>query len=127
MRRFLHSTSFTLGLSLAAAAHAALIHDLIAYASLGAFNASGAVFVNTDTLTMGGDATAVGVDDGGVAVFTFSSIQLAGPGAVYVLGSRPFAFHSQSSLTIDGTVNHGGNSPGANGGDIELGSTGALV
>ena len=84
------------------------------FTSLGTFvPGPGTYTVNTTALppTLTGPATAInGVVSGGIAVFTFSTVNIAAGVTVNAAGTRPFALLSQGDLTIDGLISGNGGS-----------------
>jgi autotransporter-associated beta strand protein len=87
--------------------------DPNAFTSLGTLNvSSGTLTINTDTLTMTGAASFTGValnQNGGpqVAVFDFSSINIASGVTVSMSGSRPLALLSQGNATVQAPLTVG--------------------
>lgn len=88
--------------------------------------AGGTLTIDTTLMTMTGAASASGVDDGGVAKFSFRNVNVTG-GTVNVLGTRPLSITAEGdmnwvpSITVaPGTL---GGAVGPNGGN---GSAGAL-
>ena len=97
------------------------------FVSLGAsFNPLGTVYVDTATLLMTGAASFQGVSSGGTAVFTFDSVSLAASYNLIISGPNPFSLLSKADMTIAGSIDFSAASPGANGGNIELGANGTL-
>ena len=81
------------------------------YASLGAFDPTASVVIDTDALTIDGvgvAATTVSLDTGSgaydVAVFTFDSFELDAGLTLTGTGSLPLAILSQGDLSVLGTI-----------------------
>ncbi len=84
-------------------------------ASLGVFTPGPGIYtVDTSTLSLTGPGPTVftGIDDSGIAVFTFSTVSIGIGVTINAAGSRPFALLSQGTITVDGTVNGAGTSAG---------------
>ncbi len=85
--------------------------DPNAFTSLGTLSTTNgnSYTINTDTLSLSGPGTSfTGVSSGGIAVFDFDSVTIAAGSTITATGSIPLAILSQSSITIDGTVDGSG-------------------
>ena len=103
--------------ALACAADAQVL-DPNAYASSGALSlGSGSYTIDTDALTFAGYG---GTLSNGIAVFDFSSVNIAAGATVNVVGSHPLALLSQSDATFG--IGSSFNLNGGNGGDYAPGS-----
>jgi hypothetical protein len=72
---------------------------------------AGTYTVDTTAMTISGPGTsATGVDQGGVAVFTFDNVSVPVGATVNVQGVRPFKLLATGSLTVAGTINGDGTS-----------------
>ncbi len=97
------------------AAHAQVL-DPNAFASSGALSlASGTYTLDTDALTFAGNS---GVLSNGIAVFDFSSINVAPNATVNVVGSHPLALLSQSDATFGAGSSFNLNGGNGSGGQI---------
>ncbi len=97
----------------------AQVLDPNAYASAGALSlASGSYTIDTDALTFAGNS---GVLSNGIAVFDFSSINVAAGATVNVIGSHPLALLSLGDATFGAGSSF--NLNGGNGGYGQLGKT----
>ena len=87
--------------------------------------------VDTSTLMLSGPGiVAMGANVGGVAVFSFGTIDIPNGATISVTGARPLRLVASGSLTMAGTVNGNGtdandNSPSANAGGPGGGAGGA--
>jgi hypothetical protein len=71
----------------------------------------GAYTVDTTAMTISGPGTsATGVDQGGVAVFTFDNVSVPVGATVNVQGIRPFKLLATGSLTVAGAIDGNGTS-----------------
>ncbi len=70
----------------------------------GDFDPASDVTIDTSTLSMTGGETATGVDDGGIAVFTFDSFNLDAARTITASGSRPLALLSKGTMIVAGNI-----------------------
>lgn len=84
-----------------------------AAASAADFNpAPGTYVVDTSALTISGPGTnIVGVDQGGVAVFSFGTVNIGSGVTLNASGSRPLRIAATGDLTLAGVINGNGTSP----------------
>jgi hypothetical protein len=77
--------------------------------------AAGTYAVDTTTLKLTGPGTNItGVNQGGVAVFSFGTVNIAGGVTINAAGSRPFKLVAAGDLTMNGTINAIGTNAVAN-------------
>ncbi len=70
----------------------------------------GEYFVDTSTLQLTGPGgpIATGVDEGGIAVFAFDSINIPAGAEIFAEGSRPFELRSAGAFTLAGLIEASG-------------------
>jgi hypothetical protein len=112
-----------LSVAMLLAAGASLVHaaplDPNSFTSLGTFNPTGNVTVDTTTQTMSGGASFTGELSNGIAVFCFDEVNVSSGVTITVSGLYPFALLSQDDFTFNGILNANadGSVAGPGGGD----------
>ncbi|MGH2975144.1 MAG: hypothetical protein ACRDLL_09810 [Solirubrobacterales bacterium] len=87
-----------------------VLPGMVAQASAAEFAPTPGLYnVNTSTLTLTGPSTSInGVDQGGIAVFSFDSVNIPTGVAIRVQGSRPFALAATGAFSLAGVIEASG-------------------